>query len=133
MAACSAVATVVIPASPSVAADVTMMANITKTPDDIPATTSPRIARKCDPPSPAVPFPWPPSLSSSTSSLVCQKNKYGEIVVPNNAMSAAIVVLLNDTLGVNTPPHTLLQATSTMNKTAMYDNNDTHSQRNIFE
>jgi len=46
-AASSAVLTVVMPALPSVAADVTMIANITNTPDDIPATTSPRIARRC--------------------------------------------------------------------------------------
>ena len=46
IAASSAVPILVIPALPSVAADVTMMANITNTPLNIPAITSPRIARK---------------------------------------------------------------------------------------
>jgi hypothetical protein len=133
IAACSAVPTVVMPAAPSVAAEVTMMANMTSTPDDIPATTSPRMARNCPTASPSDAVRSPSCFNSSTSSLVCQKKRYGEMVVPKSAINAAIAVLLKDKPGEKILPTTSAHDTSIINRTAMYDSSDTHSQRNTRE
>ena len=108
------------------AAAVTMIANITVTPDPMPSTTSPRIADMC----PRVGVGTPPSaVISSTSSAPCQKNRYGEMVVPNSAMTAATVGPSRVRPGTNVRNATSPHETSMKNSTATYDRIERHSHR----
>ena len=109
-AASAAVWTSRLPCAPSVAPELTMIANITSTPADMPDTTSTRIARICR----ASTRPIRPALRSSTSSAACQTNRYGEIVVPKIATSASTDARVGWKLGIR-PAATWDQFTSTTN------------------
>ena len=94
--------------APSVEAALTMIANITTTPTDIPETTSTRISLSCR----ASTRPIRCALRSSTSSPACQTNRYGEIVVPKIAISASTEASVGWKLGTR-PAATEDQLTST--------------------
>ena len=77
-----------------------MIANITATADVMPPMTSTRIATRCSGATGSPGSAPPGSPSSSTSSLACQKKRYGETVVPKIAMSAAISARLPSSDGI---------------------------------
>ena len=96
----------------------------------MPAITSTRIARTCT--SPTAPRS-PCSRSSSTSSLHCQKNRYGEIVVPRIAMIPASSGLSSVIDGTNVRRATSPQSTRTANSTTTYVPSDSVSHRRTLE
>ena len=125
-AAWSAVCTFVIPLTWRVAAAATMIANAITHADTMPPTTSTRIATMCSSSSCASSGR---SASSSTSSLVCQKNRYGDTVVPNTASSAASSACPPPKSGTTTWCNTADQSTSMETSTNRYASSDTASHR----
>ena len=117
------------PCAPSVAADATWIANITPTAEIIPEPTSTRIARSC---ASATGPTWGWTRPSSTSSLACQKKRYGEIVVPNTAIRAATYVRSPWNRGRNVFRATSAQGTSTTASTTTYATSERVSHRRTF-
>src|SRR5690242_14053084 len=101
-AACEAVVILVIPFANRIAPHAAMMKNMTRLDKIIPDQTSTRIVLSASgvvPRRDAIDV-LPCCTASSTSCDVCQKNKYGEIVVPKIAQMISSCSLLNVMLGV---------------------------------
>jgi hypothetical protein len=107
-AACAAVSMWVWPARCSVAAVARMMKYITMFENTMPVLTS--TAASCSSSSLAprrcLTVTRPTVISSSTSWLACQKNRYGEIVVPSSATNIATNSGLARNVGITVPRST---------------------------
>ena len=121
IAACSGEVICVMPSAFRVAAVVVMIANITNTPENIPTRTSPRMARIWLIAASGI------SLDASTSSAACQKNRYGEIVVPAIAIMAAISKRFQRISTLVSPVNTWPQSTFATTRTATYVSSERQS------
>src|SRR5438552_2644775 len=64
--------------------------------------------------------------------MACQKNRYGEIVVPSIATSVLTYSLLNEICGTNVALATALQSGPARNAAITYANSETVSHLNTF-
>src|SRR6185503_8803814 len=115
----------VMPCANKVAAQAAIIKNITTLDTNIPDQTSVRISLiSCK----EVSFRdlivlRPAKISSSTSCEVCQKNKYGDMVVPSMAVTKNICSREKDMAGRNVPRKTWLHGRCTIKAAKTYESN----------